>query len=179
VELETTFHRRFRAFYRALEGGASLAELGRGVRALGDEAARLLQGSLCVQAGVTFFLQLAAGPCARWLGLPRDAILPYCLLLVGAGAQAIGLLGLVLLYYFDLRREACLAAVSLFLAITAFTAAASVAGLLPSVGTALGCSFGAVLTWRRVFRGIPTVLEHTLLGQPFTAERKGKPGAVR
>ena len=37
VEVETTFHRRFRAFYRALEGGAPLAELRRGARALVDE----------------------------------------------------------------------------------------------------------------------------------------------
>jgi hypothetical protein len=42
-----------------------------------------------------------------------------------------------------------------------------VAGLVPSVGTALGCTLGAALTWRRVFRGVGGVLEHTLLGQPF------------
>jgi uncharacterized membrane protein len=179
VEVETRFHRRFRRFYLALEGGASLAELRRDVRGLVDEAARLLRGAASVQAGVTGFLLLAADPWARWLGLPPDAILPYRLLLVGAGAQALGLLGLILLYYFDLRREAFLSAAGLLLGITAFTAAASASGLPPSVGTALGCSLGAVLTWRRVFRGVGTVLQHTLLGQPYGVERRGSLRAER
>ena len=177
VEVETAFHRRFRAFYLALEDGASLAELRRGGRALVDEAARLLRGAASVQAGVTGFLLLAADPLARWLGLPPGAVLPYRLLLVGAGAQALGLLGLILLYYFDLRREACLAATGLLLAVAAFTVAASGLGLPPSVGTALGCSLGAVLTWHRVFRGVSAVLQRTLLGQPFGAERRGSPRA--
>jgi uncharacterized membrane protein len=172
VEVETTFHRRFRGFYRALEGGASLAELRRGSRELVEEAARLLRGAASVQAGLTLFLQLAADPCAHWLRLPPEALLPYRLLLAGAGAQALGLLGLILLYYFDLRRDACLAAAGLLLSITAFTVTASAFGLPPSVGTALGCSLGAVLIWRRVFRGVGAVLEHTLLVQPFAAERR-------
>jgi len=179
VEVETAFYRRFREFYSALEGGAPLAELRRGARGLVDETARLLRGAVSVQAGVTAFLQLAADPWARWLGLPPEAILPYRLLLVGAGAQALGLLGLILLYYFDLRREACLAAVGLLLGVTAFTLAASESGLLPSVGTALGCSLGAILTWHRVFRGVDAVLQRTLLGQPFGAERRGNRVAER
>jgi len=179
VEVETRFHRRFRRFYLALEGGAPLAELRRDVRALVDEAARLLRGAASVQAGVIGFLQLAADPWARWLGLPHDAILPYRLLLVGAGAQALGLLGLILLYYFDLRREALLSAAGLLLAIALFTAAASWSGLPPSVGTTLGCSLGAILTWDRVFRGVSAVLQHTLLGQPYGAERRGSLRAER
>lgn len=175
VELETRFHRRFQAFYLALEDGAPLAELRRGVRTLVNEAARLLRGAASVQAGVAAFLLLAADPLARWMGLPPGAVVPYRLLLVGAGAQALGLLGLILLYYFDLRREAFLAAAGVLLGVAAFTAAASATGLPPSVGTALGCSLGAVLTWLRVFRGVSAVLQHTLLGQPFGAEQKGNP----
>src|SRR3989442_11728385 len=53
VEVETTFHRRFVGFFRALESGASLAELRRGARELVYEAARLLRGALSVQAGET------------------------------------------------------------------------------------------------------------------------------
>ncbi len=137
-----------------------------------DEAARLVRGALSVQAGVIVFLELAAAPCAHWLRLPADAILPYRFLLVGAGAQAVGLLGLILLYYFDLRREACLAAAGLLLGITAFTAAAAGSGMPPSLGTALGSCLGAVLIWHRVFRGVSAVLQDTLLGQPFGAERE-------
>jgi uncharacterized membrane protein len=173
VEVETTFHRRFREFYLALEGGASLTELRRGARALEEEAERLLRGALSVQAGVTVFLQFAADPLARRLGLPLDAILTYRLLLVAACAQAVGMLGLILLYYFDLRREACLAAVALLVAITAFTVAASVCGLPPSLGTVLGCTFGACFTWRCVFQGVGAVLRHTLLAQPYGVARRG------
>ena len=174
VEVETTFYRRFRSFYAALEDGATLPELRRRARGLVSEAVRLLRGAISVQAGVTVFLQLAADPLARWLGLPPGAIMPYRLLLIGAGAQAIGLLGLILLYYFDLRREACLAASSLFVTVTALTTAASVSGLPPSVGTALGCFIGSILTWHFVLRGIGTVLENTLLGQPFGVVAAGR-----
>lgn len=171
VEVETTFHRHFRRFYRALEGGASLAELRLGVRALVGEAMRLLRGAASVQLGVMLFLQLAALPLARALALPEDAILPYRLLLGAAGVHALGLLGLILLYYFDFRREACLSAVGLFLGVTLSTAAAAGLGLPPSVGTLVGCTLGAVFTWSSVFHGIRGVLSHTLLGQPFGAER--------
>lgn len=172
VEVETKFHRRFRRFYSTLEGGASLAEIRAGVRALEEEAARLLGGALSVQVGVTLFLQLAVGPLARWAGLAPDAVLPYRLLLFAAGAQAIGLLGLIILYYFDLRREAFLAALGLLLSVTACTFAALRVGLPPSVGTALGCTLGAVAAWRGVFRGVSGVLQHTLLAQPYGAERR-------
>jgi polysaccharide biosynthesis protein PelG len=179
VEVETRFHQRFRRFYRALEGGASLAELRGGVRALEHEAARLLRGAVVVQAGVTVFLQFAAQPLAHGLGLPPAAILPYRLLLLGAGAQAVGLLGLILLYYFDLRSEACLAALGLFLAVTTFTVAASASGLPPSVGTALGCILGSILIWHGVFRGVRSVLQHTLLAQPYVVERRRNRGVKR
>jgi len=171
VEVETSFHKRFRAFYADLECGASLAELRRSVRALADEAARLLRGAISVQAGVIVFLEFAAGYLFRWLGLPAGAVLPFRLLLLGAGAQAVGLLGLILLYYFDLRRDALLAALSLLVGVAASTLGASRLGLPPSVGTALGCTVGAILTWHRVHHGVRAALEHTLLVQPLGAER--------
>ena len=128
---------------------------------------------------MTLFLQLAAEPCARWMGLPPEAVVHYRLLLLAAGAQAVGLLGLILLFYFDLRREACLAAIGLLLGVSTLTVAALQSGLPPSVGTALGCGVGMLLTWRSVFRGVHAVLEHTLLGQPYGAEASGRPsGAV-
>jgi uncharacterized membrane protein len=172
VEVETTFHRRFREFFRALEGGAPLSELRRGVRSLAQEALRLLGGALTVQAGIIVFLELAAGPVARRLGLPPEAVEPYRFLLVAAGAQALALLGLILLYYFDLRREACAAAAGLLAAVAMGTAAAAGTWLPPSAGTALGCVLGAALVWGYVLVAIPSVLERTLLDQPFGTERK-------
>ena len=169
VEVETRFHRRFRSFYLALESGASLAELRGGVRTLLTEARRLLGGAVSVQAGTIAFLEAAAGPVAHWLGLPPAEVLAYRLLLVATGAQSVGLLGLILLYYFDARRDACLAAAALLAAVTAFTAAAIASGLPPGAGTALGCVAGALLVWRLVFRGVSAVLQHALVDQPLDA----------
>lgn len=179
VEVETTFHRRFRRFFDALEGGATLANLRAGVRDLTDEVARLLAGAVFVQAGVTIFLVSAAGEVARRMGLPDEAVVPYRFLLVGAGAEAVGLLGLILLYYFDLRREAFGAALSLLLAVAALTTAALLLGWPPSAGTLLGCAIGAGLTWRRVFTGVRSVLEDTLLGQPYSMGRSARPRRAR
>jgi uncharacterized membrane protein len=171
VEVETRFRRRFRGFFMVLEGGAPLVDLRLGVRDLGQEAARLLRGAAAVQASVTLFLEMAAGPLTRVLKLPAEAVLSYRLLLLAAGAEAVGLLGLVLLYYFDFRRDAFLAAGGLLLGVTVCTGMASALGWAPSLGTLLGCFLGATLTWRRVFRSVSEVLEHTLLGQPFGVAR--------
>lgn len=170
VEVETAFQRRFRAFYSALEGGASLAELRGGVRSLEAEAARLLRGAAGVQAGVIVCLEIAATVWIRWFRLPATAAVPFRLLLIGAGMQALALLGLVLLYYFDLRREACRSAMELLAAITVLTAVSSGIGWPPSLGTATGCTIGAALVWRRVRRGVRDVLRDVLLGQPFGSE---------
>jgi uncharacterized membrane protein len=185
VEVETTFHRRFQAFYLALEGGAPLAELRLGVQSLVREGARLLVGAVSVQAGVTLFMQIAAAPLLGRLGLSPDAVLPYRLLLIAAGGEAVAMLGLILLYYFDLRLEALAAAVSLLLAIALFSAGAATLGLPVSAGTAVGALLGAIATWSAVFRGIRGALENTLLVQPFGARsrikrrRRRKRGATR
>jgi uncharacterized membrane protein len=171
VEVETTFHRRFRAFFAMLEGGAPLADLRYGVRGLERECLRLLRGAVEVQAGVTLFMQAAAGACLAWLDLPASALLPFRLLLLGAGLQALALLALILLYYFDLRRDAFFAAAGLFAAVAIGTTAASCAGFPPGGGMALGLAAGTAHAWLRVRRGVRAVLHRTLLGQPFGAER--------
>jgi len=170
VEVETVFHRRYRAFYHGLEGGATLPELRRGVLALSGEAARLLRGAVGVQAGVIVALEFAAEHWIRWFGLPGSALLPFRVLLLSAGLQALTLLGLILLYYFDLRRDAFLAALGLLAGIAISTTAAAWLGWPPCTGTLLGCAAGAVMTWIRVDRGIRGTLRHVLLGQPFGAE---------
>ena len=171
VEVETTFHRRFRAFYAALEGGASLAELRRGLSVLGAEARRLLVGAAVLQAGLTLVLEVGAGMGSARLGLPDGALLAYRFLLLGTGVQALALLGLILLYYFDRRRDALIGAGSLFAGIGCGTALAIATGLPPSVGMAAGCTAGTTVLWWRVARGVQALLRHTLLGQPFGSER--------
>jgi uncharacterized membrane protein len=170
VEVETTFHRCFRRFYRKLEGGATLGELRDEALTLEKEAARLLSGAVSVQAGVTLFLELAAGPMLRVLGQPAGILLPYRFLLIAAGSQAVGLLGLILLYHFDLRREACLAAASFFFGVAGLSGMASASGAPTSVGTMLGCIFGAIVTWSLVFQRVGGALEDAMLSQPFGEE---------
>jgi uncharacterized membrane protein len=167
VAIETRFHRRFRGFYRRLEGGAPLEELRDGVRSLGSEALRLLRGAVSVQATVTLFLQFAADPWIHRLGLPDDAMMSYRVLLIGAGTQAVALLGLILLYYFDLRRAACVAAAALFASVAVGTLAASMIGVAPSVGTTIGAAAGGAFIWMCVVRGVSAILPYTLLGQPY------------
>jgi polysaccharide biosynthesis protein PelG len=174
VEVETRFYRRFRAFYGDLEGGAPLRDLRRGIRALSEETARLRNGAMKVQAAVIIFFELAADPWFRWLHLPAGALPPFRLLLVGAGLQALSLLGLILLYYFDRRRDALLAAAGLLSGVAALTIASSALGLPPSAGMVAGCAIGALLTWSLVDRGVKAILQHTLLGQPFGVERIGQ-----
>ena len=171
VEVETTFHWRFRRFFRSLEEGAPLEDLRGGIRALRGEAARLLGGALSVQAGIVLFLELGAESLARWLRVSPEVLPHLRLLLIACAAQAVALLGLILLYYFDLRREAALAATGLLIAIVAFTTAAAAFQLLPGAGTALGACLGAALIWHAVFRGIEQALRNTLLGQPIGVER--------
>ena len=99
---------------------------------------RLLRGAAGVQAGVIVALELAAEHWIRWFGLPGSALLPFRVLLLSAGLQALTLLGLILLYYFDLRRDAFLAALGLLAGIAFSTTATAVFGWPPCAGTFLG-----------------------------------------
>ena len=178
VEVETTFHRRFHDFFARLEGGATLADLRLGIGGLEREVRRLLRGALEVQGGVTLLVEAAAAPCAAWLGLSPEALLHFRLLVLGAGLQALALLGLILLYYFDLRRQAFRAAAALLGGVASGTAAAALAGLPPAVGTTLGCAAGTAFIWVMVVRGVKRLLPNTFLHQPFGAEGLAGPTPV-
>ena len=59
-------------------------------------------------------LALVAAPCiVTTAGLSPDALLPFRLAAVGAALQVITLLEILLLYYFDLRRDALVISVAL------------------------------------------------------------------
>jgi uncharacterized membrane protein len=176
VEVETAFHRTLREFYRDLEGGAPLAQVRAGARRVACATARLLRGAAMIQAGVTLFLEAAAASWAHLLHLPEEGVLPYRYLLLSAGLQALALLGLIVLYHFDLRRDALISASTLLGAIAFCTAAAPAAGLPPGAGTALGCAAGTVLTWVLVRRGVTSLLGNTLLREPFGTEALADPG---
>ena len=108
VQIETVFYRRFRAFYDDLEGGAPLRQLRARADSITAETARILRGAGLVQAAVTLVALVAAPLLMRLAGLSSVAVLPFRLAVVGAALQVITLLEILVLYYFDLRRDAFL-----------------------------------------------------------------------
>jgi uncharacterized membrane protein len=169
VQIETTFYQRFRTFYAALEGGAPLRQLEANARVVAQEASRILRGAALVQAVVTGIALGGAPYLMRLAGLSEVAVLPFRMAVVGAAMQVITLLEILLLYYFDLRRDALVISVTLFVTETALTLVCWALGLQPALGYAfacgLTCTWGAVLVQRR----LGTLLVDTFQSQPFGA----------
>ncbi len=167
VQIETVFYRRFRAFYDDLEGGAPLRQLRARAESITAETARILRGAGLVQAAVTLVALVSAPFLMRLAGLSPDAVLPFRLAVVGAALQVITLLLILVLYYFDLRRDAFLMSAALLVAEAGFTLACWALGWPAAIGytaaCALTCAVGVVLVRRR----LGTLLVDTFQSQPF------------
>ncbi len=167
VQIETVFYQRYRAFYGALEGGGTIDRLRERAQLVRSEAFRILRGAGLVQSGVTL-LGFMAGPLVLQLvGLPPEALPMYRLALLGAAMQMMTLLGLLMLYYFDLRRDALTVAVVLLVAELAATVACWRAGLPPGTGYALATTLSCVLALVLVRQRLRTLLLDTFQSQPF------------
>jgi uncharacterized membrane protein len=169
VQVETVFYQRYRAFYSSLEGGSPLLRLRRRAEILRAEALRILRGAAVVQGGVTLVAFMVGPMVLRLVGLPPAAVPMYRLALVGAAMQLITLLTLLLLYYFDLRREALAVALALLVAEVTFTVVCWRAGLPPGLGYALGGAASCVLGIGLVHRRLKSLLIDTFQAQPFGA----------
>jgi uncharacterized membrane protein len=167
VQIETAFYRRFRTFYGDLERGAPLRQLRAGAGDVAAEAGRILRGAALVQATATAMALAAAPQVIRVAGLSPDALAPFRLAAVGAALQVITLLVVLLLYYFDLRRDALVISLALLVAEAVLTLACWLAGWPPGAGYALACALtcaaGVVLVRRR----LGTLLVDTFQSQPF------------
>jgi len=167
VQIETVFYRRFRAFYDDLEGGASLRQLQSRADAVTTETVRILCGAGVVQAAVTAVALLGAPYLMRLAGLAPVAVLPFRLAVVGAALQVITLLEILVLYYFDLRRDALWVSLVLFFGEASLTLACWALDWPPACGYALACGLtcasGAILVRRR----LGTLLVDTFQSQPF------------
>ena len=106
VQVETAFYQRFRSFYAELEAGASLRELKQHAELISTEAKRILRGAAAVQVGATMLVIAAAPRIVAVVGLSPDATPLFRLAALGAGLQVFSLLEVLLLTYFDLRRDA-------------------------------------------------------------------------
>jgi len=167
VQIETAFYQRFRTFYGDLERGAPLAQLRSGATGVAVEARRILRGAGLVQAGASGLGLLAAPIVVRLAGLSPDAQLPYRLAVVGAALQVMTLLEVLLLYYFDLRRDALLISTSLLGAEVTMTLGAWAVRWPPAVGYVVACALTAAGGLALVRRRLGTLLEDTFQSQPF------------
>ena len=167
VQIETSFYRRFRTFYADIEIGAPLRRLQHGAEEISAEARRSCAAPASCRP------PRAASPsprrrswCTRSVCRPNATPL-FRLNAIGAAAQMITLLEVLLLYYFDLRRDALVISAGLLGCTVALTLLALALGWQPVIGYLLAClatsMFGAVLVRRR----LSTLVLDTFQSQPF------------
>jgi len=170
VQVETTFHRRFRGFYDSLHTGASLSHLDRHANILRHEVARTLRGTAMVQACVTFPCLLAAALVAQHLGLSGIGAQALPWLLAGAAPQVIGLAATLLLYYFDFRVSALLAAIAQLVGNGLGTLAVGMLGGPLGAGYAGSCLLSCGVAIALLARQTTNLVERTFQEQPYGFE---------
>ena len=167
VQVETAFYQRFRSFYAELEGGAPLRELKQHAERISDEAKRILRGAAAVQIGATTLVIAAAPRIVHAVGLSPDAGPLFRLAALGAGAQVFCLLEVLLLTYFDLRRDAMVICGCLLGGVTALTCVCAAIGWPPVIGHLVACAISAVVGLVLVRRRLQTLVLDTFQSQPF------------
>lgn len=146
VHLETAFYSRYRAYYAAVTGHASLAEIrrcGEAMRATLDRAAGSL---LRVQGAVTALSCWFAPELVELVGLSPFAARTLRLVCIGALCHVLLLLVVLVLLYFD-RQKAALRTVCLFLCGNALLACWSVAAGPMTYGLGYALAALAALVW--------------------------------
>ncbi|HEX3764833.1 MAG TPA: exopolysaccharide Pel transporter PelG [Kofleriaceae bacterium] len=170
VELETAFYRAFRGFYGAIEGGAGLAEVAAGAAALRREATRILHGAVAIQLVVTALVLVGSDRLVLAIDLPRAAITPFRLVALAAVPQLVTLVGMILLHYFDLRRDALVVATTHLVGCAAATAAACALGIPPGIGSVTASTLSAAIVLRVVTSRLRTLVADTFQSQPYSDE---------
>ena len=167
IQVETAFYRMFRRYFGGIESGAGLDELEASARDVHVEAGRLMRGAMGIQLVVLLLGVLAAPHIVRELELAEDATVVLRLSLVAASLQVMTLLGLLLLYYLDLRREACQVALTQLVSIAATTLFARWLGAPLATGAAFGSFIPAMLALWTVRRAVSTLVPDTFQSQPY------------
>jgi uncharacterized membrane protein len=167
VEMETGFYRKFRRFYEAITAGARLTELRLHAEQLRREAVRILRGAAAIQLAVMVLAIAVSEYVVAMMGLPRRAIVSFQLVVVGAAPQVIALLGMLLLYYFDLRRNAFVAACAHLAACIALTAAACLLELPDGAGFAAASVSSTAIVLRFIQRRLNRLVLETFQSQPY------------
>lgn len=167
IRVETAFYRVFRRYFGGIETGASLDELEARAEDIRAETSRLLRGAIALQLVVLALAELAAPHIIAALAMPAEATVALRLTLLGASLQVMTLLGLLLLYYLDLRREAYVIALCQLVSIAGGTAVAVTAGAPAALGAALGACIPAALAVWTVRRAVSSLVPETFQSQPF------------
>jgi uncharacterized membrane protein len=167
VQVETAFYQRFRNFYSELEAGAPLRELKQHAEMISTEAKRILRGAAAVQVGATALVVAAAPRIVGVVGLSPDATPLFRLAALGAGLQVFSLLEVLLLTYFDLRRDALAICGCLLVGVTALTAICTAIGWPPVVGHLVACAISSLLGLVLVRQRLQTLVLDTFQSQPF------------
>ncbi len=173
VEIETAFYRAFRGFYGAIEGGAGLAELAAGAAALRREAARILRGAVAIQLVITALVLVGSERLVLAIDLPPAAITPFRLVALATVPQLVALVGMILLHYFDLRRDAFVVATTHLVGCAASAAIACALGIPPGIGTVAAATLSAAIVVRVVPRRLRTLVADTFQSQPYNDELLG------
>jgi uncharacterized membrane protein len=132
-----------------------------------NEARRILRGAVLVQASVLAVTFLAAPVLMHIASLPRSCVYPFRLAATGASLQLISLLEILLLYYFDLREEALVVSLTLFVGEVVLVGGCWVLRASPTAGYALACGLAAVVGFLLVRARLATLLVDTFQQQPF------------
>jgi uncharacterized membrane protein len=167
VQVETAFYQRFRSFYVELEAGAPLRELKQQAELISVEAKRILRGAAAVQVGATALVVAAAPRIVSIVGLSPDAKPLFRLAAIGAGLQVFALLEVLLLTYFDLRRDAMVICGCLLVGVTTLTVVCCALGWPPVVGHLVACAITSVLGLALVRQRLQTLVLDTFQSQPF------------
>jgi uncharacterized membrane protein len=110
---------------------------------------------------------LAAPHIVAALGLPGGAALALRLCLFAASLQLLTLLGLLLLYYLDLRREAFTVALAQLGSVAGTTVLVLALGGPPALGAAFGSVLPTVYALAIVRRSMISLVVHTFQSQPY------------
>jgi len=168
VRIETVFHDRFQAYYAALHTGASLRELEGLAGDLRVEVGRTLRGVAAVQGTVTL-LCVAIAPSIAGRVITGDVGVLISLL-IGAAFQVVAVSSILLLYYFDMRREAFVAAVTQLCASAAATALIGAPSPMLGLGYAIACALTGGVAIVLLQHRLGGLLERTFQGQPYATE---------
>ncbi len=167
VQVETVFYQRYRLFYDGLEGGATLDELRGWSAGISAEARRIVRGAGLIQALVSAIVLAAASQLMDKARLGAEVVATFRWLVVGSALQVVTLLGLLLLSYFDRRREAMLVSAVLLVGNLGLPIASDALGWSPVLGYVAGCGLACVASLILVSRRLDSLLLDTFQSQPF------------